>query len=225
MVVFRDISERKNVDQLRWEVAHDPLTGLANRRHFSQHLERELDRLREVGGYDALLYIDLDRFGVMVEAGGEEAGDRILIEVATKLATRLRDHDLLARLEADKFVLLLSGIQLRNLFTIADAYRGLISEAQYDYHGVRRPVAASIGVLIVNRVTPSAEYALDHGRLGCEIAKKRGRNQTHIYIAEGDHRTARELESGWEDRFKGCDPPGPIRLPGSTHRSSVGRLA
>jgi diguanylate cyclase (GGDEF)-like protein/PAS domain S-box-containing protein len=202
VVVFRDISERKNVEQLRWEVSHDPLTGLSNRRNFSHKLEHEIARLREEGGHHAVLLIDIDRFGDIVEASGEAEGDRVLAEVATKLATRLRDNDMLARLEADKFALLLTGIQLPNVFSIADAFRSVLGESQYDFHGVKRPVAGSIGVVILSHVTPSAEYALEHARVACETAKKKGRNQTHIYVSEEDTRTARELESGWSDRFK-----------------------
>ncbi|MEM9531513.1 MAG: EAL domain-containing protein [Pseudomonadota bacterium] len=202
VVVFRDISERKSVEQLRWEVSHDPLTGLANRRHFSQHLDRQLERLHEEGGYDALLLVDIDRFGDLVESAGDAEGDRVLAEVAERLATRLRDRDLLARLEDDRFALLLSRIQLPTLFTIADEFRGVLSEVEADRFGVRRPVTGSIGVVILTRVTPSAEYALEHARIACEQAKKKGRNQTHIYLSEEDSRTARELESGWEDRFK-----------------------
>ncbi len=202
VVVFRDISERKSVDQLRWEVSHDPLTGLANRRHFSQHLDRQLERLHEDGGYDALLCVDIDRFRDIVESGGEIEGDRVLAEVSERLATRLRDRDMLARLEADRFALLLSRIQLSTLFTIADEFRGVLAEVQAERFGVRRPVTGSIGVVILTRKTPSAEYALEHARVACDQAKKKGRNQTHIYLSEEDTRTARELESGWEDRFK-----------------------
>src|SRR5262249_15224740 len=57
VVVFRDISERKSAERLRWEVSHDRLTGLANSRHFHQLLTAELQRRRDQGGYAALLYI------------------------------------------------------------------------------------------------------------------------------------------------------------------------
>ena len=55
------------------------------------------------------------------------------------MSTRLRDNDLLARLETDKFALLLSGIQLPNVFTIADAFRSVLGETEFDSHGVTSP--------------------------------------------------------------------------------------
>ena len=123
------------------------------------------------------------RFGDIVESAGDAEGDRVLAEVAEQLSTRLRDHDLLARLEADRFALLLAGIQLPTLFTIADAFRTVLGEVQAERFGVSRPVAGSIGVVILTRMTPSAEYALEHARIACEHAKKKGRNQTHIYLS------------------------------------------
>ncbi len=202
VVVFRDISERKSAEQLRWEVSHDPLTGLSNRRHFSQLLDKGLKRLEDAGGYDALLYVDLDRFRDVVEALGPSESDRLLAEIGSRLTARLREPDHLARLEGDRFALLLCEIQLANLFTIADDFRNVLAEVRYDFHGASRPVTGSIGVVILTRHTPSAEYALEHARVACENAKKKGRNQTHIYISEDDGRTVRELESGWEERFK-----------------------
>ncbi|MDJ0655097.1 MAG: EAL domain-containing protein [Xanthomonadales bacterium] len=202
VVVFRDISERKTVEQLKWEVSHDPLTGLSNRRSFTQSLERALEQLRERGGYDALLQVDIDRFDDIIDSGGEAQGERVLAEVAGRLGTRLRDNDRLARLEADKFALLLCGIQLPNLFTIADAFQSVLRESTYDFYGVERAVAGAIGVVILSRMTPSAEYALERARVASENAKKKGRSETYIYVSEDDTRTARELESGWEERFR-----------------------
>ena len=202
VVVFRDISERKTVEQLRWEVTHDPVTGLANRRHFAQALEQELEGLRDEGGYSALLYINLDRFGDIIDGLGDVGAERVLREVGGKLSDRLRENDVIARLEGDQFALMLTGIQLPNVFTIADAFRSVLGETSVMVHGSERDIAGSVGVVILSRTTPSAEYALEHGRVACEMAKKRGRNQTHIYVAEEDTRTARELEAGWTERFR-----------------------
>ena len=66
VVVFRDIAERRTAERLRWELSHDPLTGLPNTRHLRQRLIAELTRLRERGGYSALLQVEqaFHRFGV-----------------------------------------------------------------------------------------------------------------------------------------------------------------
>src|SRR4029077_20822896 len=70
VVVFRDISERKSAERLRWEVSHDRLTGLANARHFDHILTEELNRRRDQGGYAAVLYIDIDRYNYIIDVAG-----------------------------------------------------------------------------------------------------------------------------------------------------------
>jgi diguanylate cyclase (GGDEF)-like protein/PAS domain S-box-containing protein len=202
VVVFRDISERKSADRLRWELTHDAMTGLANRRHFMQSLLVEIERRRNSGGYAAVLYIDLDRFGVVEEQIGESAAHQILVDYAQRMTKRLREHDLLARLEDDHFAMVLSGVQLENLFTIADGFRELAHELSIEFQGRRRPLAASVGVAVISRDTPSAEYVLEHARLAAHQAKRCGGDQTQIYVSELDARVARELDAGWTVRLR-----------------------
>jgi diguanylate cyclase (GGDEF)-like protein/PAS domain S-box-containing protein len=202
VVVFRDISERKSADSLRWELTHDRLTGLVNARHFTHLVAQELVRRRENGGYSALLYIDIDRFSAIVDSLGVQAGERLLIEIASVLGKRLRDSDVLARIEGDRLALMLSGVQLENLFPLADSYRELLHQCQVESGGVKRPVTASIGVAVISRDTPSAEYVVEHSRLACRSAKQRGRDQTEIYVGEHDARIAREIEAGWTERLR-----------------------
>ncbi|MBL8300820.1 MAG: EAL domain-containing protein [Rhodanobacteraceae bacterium] len=202
VVVFRDISERKSADNLRWEMTHDKLTGLVNARHFTHQVAQELQRRREAGGYSAILYIDLDRFSAIVDAAGVSASERLLVEIATVLGKRLREHDVLARIEGDRLALMLSGVQLENLFPLADSYRELLHQCKYEYGGASRSVTASIGVAVISRDTPSAEYVVEHARLACRTAKQRGRDQTEIYVGEHDARIAREIEAGWTERLR-----------------------
>lgn len=202
VVVFRDISERKSADSLRWEMTHDKLTGLVNARHFTHQVAQELQRRREAGGYSSILYIDLDRFSAIVDAAGVAASERLLVEIATVLSKRLREHDVLARIEGDRLALMLSGVQLENLFPLADSYRELLHQCKYESGGVSRPVTASIGVAVISRETPSAEYVVEHARLACRTAKQRGRDQTEIYVGEHDARIAREIEAGWTERLR-----------------------
>lgn len=202
VVVFRDISERKSADNLRWEMTHDKLTGLVNARHFTHQVAQELQRRREAGGYSSILYIDLDRFSAIVDAAGVPASERLLVEIATVLGKRLREHDVLARIEGDRLALMLSGVQLENLFPLADGFRELLHQCKYESGGATRAVTASIGVAVISRDTPSAEYVVEHSRLACRTAKQRGRDQTEIYVGEHDARIAREIEAGWTERLR-----------------------
>ncbi|MEP6485152.1 MAG: EAL domain-containing protein [Rudaea sp.] len=202
VVVFRDISERKSTERLRWELTHDRLTGLANARHFNHSLTQELNRRRDQGGYAAVLYIDIDRYNYIIDVAGLSGAEQLLVEVAATVSKRLREGDLLARIEGDRLALLLTGVQLENLFPVADGFRELMHTCRYVAHNQQRNCTASIGVAVVSKDTPSSEYALEHARLACKNAKQRGRDQTEIYVGEHDARIAREIEAGWTDRLR-----------------------
>ena len=202
VVVFRDISERKSAERLRWEVTHDRLTGLFNGRHFHQLLTQELQRRREQGGYAAVLYIDIDRYNYVVDIAGSQAAEHLLVDVGALISKRLRDGDALGRIEGDRFALMLTSVQLENLFPVADGYRDLLHQCRYQAHGQSRQASASVGVAVVSKDTPSGEYAFEHARLACKAAKQRGRDQTEIYVGEFDARIAREIEAGWTDRLR-----------------------
>ena len=202
VVVFRDISERKSTERLRWELTHDRLTGLANARHFNHALTQELNKRRDQGSYAAVLYIDIDRYNYIIDVAGLTGAEQLLVEVAATISKRLRDGDLLARIEGDRLALLLTGVQLENLFPVADGFRELMHTCRYVAHNQQRNCTASIGVAVVSKDTPSSEYALEHARLACKTAKQRGRDQTEIYVGEHDARIAREIEAGWTDRLR-----------------------
>jgi diguanylate cyclase (GGDEF)-like protein/PAS domain S-box-containing protein len=202
VVVFRDISERKSAERLRWEVSHDRLTGLSNARHFNQLLTQELQRRREQGGYAAVLYVDIDRYNYVVDTAGAQNAEQLLVDIATLIGKRLRDGDALGRIEGDRFALLLSGVQLENLFPVADGFRELLHQCRYVAQGQPRYASASVGVAVISKDTPSSEYVLEHARLACRTAKQRGRDQTEVYVGEYDARIAREIEAGWTDRLR-----------------------
>ncbi len=89
--------------------AHDPLTGLANRRFLLERTEQVLAR-RAGDGINALLLIDLNHFKEVNDTLGHTAGDQVLTEVARRLATAAGPDDLVARLGGDEFAVLLTGL-------------------------------------------------------------------------------------------------------------------
>jgi diguanylate cyclase (GGDEF)-like protein/PAS domain S-box-containing protein len=110
VVGVRDIDERKRQQAyVEFMAFHDELTQLPNRRALKQQAEQALEVARSSGQPLALLYFDLDNFKAVNDTLGHDAGDELLVEIATLLSRQLRPGDLLARLGGDEFACLLPG--------------------------------------------------------------------------------------------------------------------
>ncbi len=89
---------------LSWQALHDPLTELPNRAQLLEQLTARLERRPRTDRRVAVLSFDLDRFKQINDTMGHDAGDRVLVEVANRLRSTLRDTDLVARLGGDEFL-------------------------------------------------------------------------------------------------------------------------
>ena len=113
----QDVTERKQLQDAIVRLAHhDPLTDLANRRLFTDRLERAL----EAGTRVALLFIDLDGFKLVNDNHGHTVGDALLQEIAHRLMATTREADTVARLGGDEFAVLMEGVDLDTAQRCAD---------------------------------------------------------------------------------------------------------
>lgn len=154
LIQLFDLTERKRVEnELRDAATHDFLTGLPNRRLLLDRLERALRVGRRQNTFLALLFLDLDKFKLLNDTHGHDAGDKMLKAVADRLQGELRDSDTVARIGGDEFVVLLEGLgptresAVRHSEQIAEKLRAA-NALEYDLDGIRYHGGISIGIRI-----------------------------------------------------------------------------
>lgn len=109
---LRDIqSEVESREELRYLAGHDGLTGLLNRESSLRALSKGLEAVRGTGRHVGVLYLDVDRFKDVNDSYGHDGGDRLLVELARRLSTVLRESDVVGRLGGDEFLVVLSSLK------------------------------------------------------------------------------------------------------------------
>ncbi len=170
---LQDVSERKRLeDDLRQLADHDPLTGLRNRRLFEHDVKLQVARSQRYGETAGLLVVDLDSFDRVNARHGEAIGDETLKAVARGLTRRLRQTDLIARLAADEFAVLLPHIDVEGLAVVADGLLRVIPACSVDVGAAVLHPSASIGSVLIDGRTPSAERALAEAYRAMHVEKR-----------------------------------------------------
>ena len=230
VLVFHDITEtRRLARKMAYDAAHDPLTGLINRREFEIRLGRALDSAQKYGSRHALCYIDLDQFKIVNDTAGHEAGDVLLKQIKNLLGNTFREHDTLARLGGDEFGLLLDNCPLERAMAIASEIVNSIRGYRFVWQGRGFQVGASVGIAPITRNTDSIARLLSHADVACYTAKELGRNRVHVYHEEEGVSVQRHVEilqaAGLRDalemdRFRlFCQPIIPLR--GGEHNDAT----
>ncbi len=193
--IFSDITARKESENKLKQLAHyDSLTGLANRTQFIERLKWSIDIAKRDGKKTALMFLDLDRFKLINDTLGHQAGDLLLIEVAQRLTKSVREVDTVSRLAGDEFTIILNSIK-----SPEDA--GFVAKKILDalavsvlLEGREIFISTSIGIAIypsdgldVNHLVKNADTAMYH-------AKERGRNNFQFFSNKMNQKVQNELE-------------------------------
>ena len=172
---INDISEqRRALEELEWSAAHDPLTGLANRKAFEQRAARAFEALpRSLPA--AIVFIDLDHFKPINDNAGHAAGDAMLRAVGAEMTARVRASDLVVRLGGDEFALLLERCPLDVALRVAENVRAAIAALVLPWEQRQLRVGASLGVACLAPDMPDVAAWVAAADAACYAAKAAGR--------------------------------------------------
>lgn len=195
--VFADISLLKQHQAELDRMAHyDTLTGVPNRRLLADRLSQALARAHRSGRPLAVCYLDLDGFKPVNDRYGHAAGDRLLIEITSRLKGLLRADDTLARLGGDEFVLLITDLQSTEE---CQAVVGRVLAAvtvPVSIEGNSVSVSASIGVTLSPPDIDDPDILLRHADQAMYQAKESGKNRYSLFNAEQERQVQVRRQQG-----------------------------
>lgn len=198
--ITREITKRKQMqDQVKELAFYDTLTRLPNRRLLNDRLCQTLVASKRSGRHGALMFVDLDNFKPLNDKHGHFVGDLLLIEVAQRLKSCVREMDTVARFGGDEFVVMLGELDVDHATSVAQAevvaekIRTRLSGAyclQVEHEGraassVEHHCSASIGVVVFLDHEASPDDILICADKAMYQAKAAGRNAIRFYVADG----------------------------------------
>jgi len=187
VAIFMDISERKRAEEEIQRLAfYDTLTELPNRRLLMDRLIQSLIASERSGSYGALLFMDMDNFKILNDTQGHDVGDMLLIEVANRLKSSVRESDTVARLGGDEFVVILQGLGSSELLAanqaedIAEKIVAALGEpyllGTHEHHS-----SVSIGVGLFHGRATTVDELLKRADTAMYQAKSAGRNAVRFF--------------------------------------------
>ena len=204
---IQDITDRKKAErQIRFLAFYDSLTGLPNRLHFNQQLEKALARARDANHNAAVMFMDLDNFKRINDTAGHSAGDRLLSAAANRLKNAIRASDVVSRLSAasgsggtvarlggDEFILLLPDVAhaedaAKVARRVLEAFRDPFPVGAEEFF-----VSMSLGIGIFPQDGATAEELLKNADAALYHAKDSGRNNFQFYSSSLNDAAFRRL--------------------------------
>ncbi len=183
--IVEDITARKIAEErVKFLATHDELTRLPNRTLFAHLLDRAIATAERTNRLCALLFIDLDRFKIVNDSLGHEAGDWLLKEMSSRLARCIKAEDVIARLGGDEFVVLLEN--LNDLAAAADVAKRILSSAlaPIEIKGHECRITVSIGIAAYPQDARDAPTLMKHADMAMYRAKEEGKNNHQVYSSD-----------------------------------------
>ncbi|WP_396587653.1 EAL domain-containing protein [Bermanella sp. R86510] len=181
IILFSDITDKKNTQELIWQQAHyDNLTKLLNRHSFTQYLNNTIKQELPF----ALLFIDLDHFKQVNDTQGHNVGDELLCEAAKRIKHCVRASDVVARFGGDEFTVVLTGI--KNVLSIKRICNDITLRLSEPYilNDDKSYISASIGIAQYPWDSDNVDDLYKFADQAMYESKHKGRNRYSFFTHE-----------------------------------------
>jgi len=182
VLVFKDVTDSRRMQKMMvHQATHDPLTGLVNRSEFEERLEKAVESAQKFENTHALLFLDLDQFKIVNDTAGHVAGDELLKQISSLLASQLRGRDTLGRLGGDEFSVLLENCPISKASRVAEILIDAIREYRFIWEDKTYQIGVSIGVVAITPDVHDKTELMNQADQACYSAKDLGRGCAYIF--------------------------------------------
>jgi len=176
--VFSDVTdEKQEAERIRYRASYDALTGLPNRSLLHDRLQQALAKAVREQGILAVLFLDLDGFKPVNDRLGHLAGDQLLMAVAERLRSCVRESDTVARIGGDEFVIVLPDVtEAKDATLVAGKVVQSLNEP-FDLEGAQAHIGTSIGIALFPENGTTAEQLIGGSDQAMYQAKQAGKGR------------------------------------------------
>jgi diguanylate cyclase (GGDEF)-like protein/PAS domain S-box-containing protein len=183
-ITFRDISELHGMERwMAFEPPHDELTGLMNRKEFESHLSKAITSAKATSTQHALCYVNLNGYADFKNKQGEKASSELIKQLASLLSVKVREIDVLGRLEEDAFAVLQDKCPIDNAYESAQALCNEINDFKFIWNDTPLEFSVSIGLVPITAASGGVEALIKTADVACYVASRKGYKKIHAYKA------------------------------------------
>ncbi|MCU4674964.1 diguanylate cyclase [Catenovulum sp. 2E275] len=161
----------------------DGLTQIANRRYWEERFNTAFLSAVRYNEELSLILFDLDKFKIINDKFGHQAGDKVLIESAALIQSMLRQHDVFGRYGGEEFAILLPNTGLRGAYELAERIRVAFENQIVEYKSFNIAATLSLGVVSYHSGIRNYDDMLTRADMALYESKRSGRNKTTVYQA------------------------------------------